>query len=481
MFKKLFKQTFIYGVATVLPRMLNFLLVPLYTKMLPTGTYGEISLIFAYFVLFNVVLSYGMETAFFRFFHKKENKDQVISTSSWSLLGSSVLFLFLGYLFQDQVIKLVDVSRQVLHLVLWILFFDAVVVIPFAWLRARERPIRYAVIKVVNVAVTIGLNIFFLIYLKDWSTQYDFLASLYIPHYEIEYVFIANLVASLLTLLMMISFYFKVRFVFNKILWKKMMRYAFPVLIAGVAFAVNEAFDRIMMSYLLPKEVAKSQIGMYAACYKLALFMTLFSTAFRLGIEPFFFSQAEDKNARQIYAEITKYFTIFGSFILIVVMVFIDLLKRLIILDEAYWEAMNIVPLILLGNLFMGIYYNLSVWYKVTDRTKFGGYISLAAAGVTIGVNLLLIPTIGYIGAAISTLAAYGVMMIMSFFWGQKYYPIPYNLKKIVGYIILSAGFSAISFYGFRNNYTVGISLLLIFLAVIYLGEKNELRKIIKE
>ena len=483
MFKKLFQQTFIYGIATVLPRMLNFLLTLLYTRqdIMGADQYGEFSLVFAYFMLFNVILSYGMETAFFRFFHKKEDKDEVINTSAWSLAGSSTLFLGLGFLFQYQIAAITGISLQVLRLVLWILFFDALVVIPFAWLRARERPIRYAVIKVLNVVINIGLNIFFLAYLKEGAQEYALLQKIYVPDFQVGYIFIANLIASLSSLVLMAPFYLKVQFRFNKDLWKRMLRYAFPVLIAGLAFAVNEAFDRIMMDYLLPQDTAKEQIGFYSACYKLAVFMTLFSTAFRLGVEPFFFSHAEKKDAKAIYAQITKYFSIFGALILISIIVFADVLKVIFIRSEIYWQAMDIVPLILLANLFLGIYYNLSVWYKVTDRTKFGAYISVIAAVVTIVVNLILIPSLGYYGAAISTLAAYGSMMLLSFWWGQKYYPIPYDLKRIVGYIALSVGFSVISFYGFRGNYVVGIGLLIIFLAIIYVGEKDQLLKIIRE
>jgi len=479
-FKKLFKQTFIYGLATVLPRLLNYLLVRLHTRYLPTESYGEVSNVFAYFVVFNVILSYGMETAFFRFFHKEEDKGQVISTSAWSLVGSSLLFLGLGLLFQHQLASIAEIPVDVVRLGIGILVLDALVVIPFAWLRAKERPIRYAFLKIINVAVNVGLNIFFLAYLKRWSVKMPILEKIYIPDFQIEYIFIANFVASLVTLFLLFKFYSKLRFSFDTALWKRIMRYALPVLVAGLAYAINEASDRIMMKYLLPDDIANSELGIYAACYKLTIFMTLFSTAFRLGIEPFFFSHSSSKNARETYAEITKYFSIFGALILVGVMVFADLLKELLISNEAYWEAMDIVPIILLANLFLGIYYNLSVWYKVTDRTRFGGVVSIIAAVITIVANLLLIPSIGYIGAAISTLAAYSTMMLLSFYWGQKYYPIPYNLKKMVGYVALAVVFSMISFYGFRENYVVGISLLLIFMGIIYFGEKEELRKIIR-
>lgn len=478
--KKLFQQTFIYGLATVLPRMLSFLLVPLYTEVLPKEEYGEISVIFAYFVLFNVILAYGMETAFFRYYNKKANKKDVLSTSGWSLVISSFIFLGLALLAQDWISQITGINLEYIKLAIWILLLDALVIIPFAWLRASERPMRYAIVKILNVAVNLGLNVFFLLYLADLAEDFSFFESLYIPDFEINYVFISNLVASGLTLLLMAPFYLKIDFKFNTQLWKSMMKYAFPVLIAGIAFSINEVFDRIMLDYLLPQHIARSEIGAYSACYKLALFMTLFATAFRLGIEPFFFSHAESKNASQTYAQITNYFVVFGSIILVGVTVFVDLLKILLIQNDTYWEAMKIVPLILLANLFLGIYHNLSVWYKITDRTKFGGYISLAGAALTIILNLLLIPVISYTGSAIATLAAYGLMMVLSFYYGQKYYPIPYNLKKIGGYLFLSIIISALSFYVFRGNYFVGIPLLLLFIGIVYFSEKKQILKIIQ-
>lgn len=479
-FKKLFQQTFIYGLATVLPRMLSFLLVPLYTEILPKEEYGEISVIFAYFVLFNVILAYGMETAFFRFYNKQSNKAEVLSTSGISLVVSSILFFGIAIISQEWISAISGIPLQYIELAIWILLLDALVIIPFAWLRASEKPMRYAVIKIINVAVNLGLNVFFLLYLKELVESSEILETLYIPDFEISYVFIANLIASSLTLLLMLPFYTKIDFKFNATLWKSMMKYAFPVLIAGIAFSINEVFDRIMLDYLLPADIARSEIGAYSACYKLALFMTLFATAFRLGIEPFFFSHAESKNAAHTYAQITNYFVVFGSLILVGVIVFVDLLKLILIQNDTYWEAMEIVPLILLANLFLGIYHNLSVWYKITDRTKFGGYISLAGAVLTIALNLLLIPLISYTGSAIATLAAYGLMMLLSFYFGQKYYPIPYNLKKIGGYLSLSIFISALSFYVFRGNYFVGIPLLLLFIGIVYFSEKDQILKIIK-
>ncbi len=479
-FKKLFQQTFIYGLATVLPRMLSFLLVPLYTEVLPKEEYGEISVIFAYFVLFNVVLAYGMETAFFRFYNKQSNKAEVLNTSGISLVISSLVFFAAAFITRDWISVITGIPLEYIQLAIWILLLDALVIIPFAWLRASERPMRYAVIKILNVAVNFGLNVFFLLFLRDLAGNSTIFSSIYVSDFEIGYVFIANLIASALTLGLMAPFYFKIDFKFNLNLWKSMMKYAFPVLVAGIAFSINEVFDRLMLDYLLPADIARSEIGAYSACYKLALFMTLFATAFRLGIEPFFFSHAETKNAAKTYAQITNYFVVFGSLILVGVIVFVDVLKLILIQNDTYWEAMEIVPLILLANLFLGIYHNLSVWYKVTDRTKFGGYISVAGAVLTIVLNLLLIPVISYTGSAIATLGAYGLMMMLSFYYGQKHYPIPYDLKKIGGYLALSIFISALSFYVFRGNYFVGIPLLLVFIGIVYLSEKEQILKIIR-
>ena len=482
-FKTLFKQTFVYGLATVLPRMLSFLLVPLYTdpKVLSSpAEYGEVSVIFSYFVLFNVILAYGMETAFFRFFNKKENKNEVISTSAISLIVSSFGFFALSFFFQNQISTFIDIDVKYINLVIWILLFDALVIIPFTWLRATQRPMRYAVIKILNVAINLGLNLFFLLALKDLASNVAFFNSIYKPNFEISYIFIANLIASAATLVLMLPFYFKIKYIFNSNLWKSMLRYAFPVLIAGVAFSINETFDRILLKELLPPDIADTQIGMYSACYKLALFMTLFATAYRLGIEPFFFSHANSENPQKNYAKITEFFIAFGSVILLTVVVFADVLKPYIVRSEAYWEAMWVVPIILIANFCLGIYHNLSVWYKITDKTKIGAYISIVGAIVTLVLNFLFIKEYSYKASAIATLAAYGAMMFLSYYLGKKYYPIPYNLKKIGIYLFSSIGLSLISFYEFRENYVVGIPMLLVFLTIIYYSEKKEIKLLLK-
>ena len=482
LYKSLFKQTAIYGLATVLPRMLSFLLVRLYTGILPTAEYGEVSIVLSWMVFFNVILSYGMETAFFRFYSAETDKENVIATSTISIFWSSILFLFGALIFRNTLASWAHVDVQYITFTIWILVLDALVIIPFSKLRANKRPMMYAIIKIGNVVVNLVLNLYFLLVLpKIYADSPDsFLGNMYIDNFEIGYIFVSNLLASLLTFVVLSPNYVSLKRNFDVVLWKKMMRYGLPILIAGIAFAVNEHFDKILLGYWLPDNIAKSEVGAYSACYKLGLFMVLFATAFRLGIEPFFFSHSSNENAPQTYAMITKYFVIFGSLILLGVIVFADILKLLLLDNESYWEAMKVVPLIILANFFLGIYNNLSVWYKLTDKTIIGAYISIVGALLTLLLNYVLIPTFSYYGSAIATISAYGSMMLISYILGKKHYPIPYDMEKIGSYLGISILFSVISFYGFRENYFVGIPLLLAFLYFIYHNEKTTILNIIK-
>jgi O-antigen/teichoic acid export membrane protein len=482
LYKNLFKQTAIYGLATVLPRMFSFLLVPLYTDLLPKAAYGKVNIIFAWMIFFNVILAYGMETTFFRFYNNETNKKSVIETTTVSIFWSTLLFLFPALLLKNYLADLSGIDVQYIIYTIWILVLDALVIVPFSKLRAYQRPMIYAVIKIGNVVVNLSLNVFFLIYLPKiaQANPDSFLGSLYTENFEIGYIFVSNIIASLLTFIVLSPNYFHVNWQFDFNLWKRMMRYGLPIMIAGIAFAINEQFDKILLGKLLPANIAEAEVGVYSACYKLGLFMVLYRTAYTLGIEPFFFSHSKNENAPQTYATITKYFVIFGSFILLSVIVFADILKYLMIRDSSYWEAMKVVPLIILANFFLGIYTNLSVWYKLIDKTYIGAYISIVGAIVTLVLNFLLIPTMSYYGSAIATIAAYGTMMSISYFLGNKYYPIPYDIKKITGYLGLSILFSIISFYYFRENYYVGIPLLFTFMYFIYHNEKETLNKILK-
>lgn len=464
--------------------MLSFLLVPLYTEpgvLNSVAEYGKVSIIFSWFVIFNVILAYGMETAFFRYFNKEANPNNVVGTSTVALIVSSLGFFFLALIFKDQIASLTGIKVEYITLVIWILLLDALVIIPFAWLRAKGKSSTYAIIKIANVAINLGLNLFFLLYLKKWAVEGSYWEFLYVPNFEINYIFLSNLVASAVTLILMLNYYFKVQYTFDGNLFKRMIRYALPVLIAGIAFSINETFDRILLGYLLPPDIAETKVGMYSACYKIAVLMTLFATAYRLGIEPYFFSHAKTENPQKNYARILEFFVAFGSIMVLAVVVFADILKPYIVRDSAYWEAMWIVPLILIANFCLGIYHNLSVWYKITDRTKFGAYISVFGALLTLGLNFWLIPIIDFKGSAIATLAAYGCMMVVSYYYGQKYYPIPYNLKKMSLYLLVSSTFSVISFYVYRDLFWVGMSLLILYLLIVFILEKKQLTQLLKK
>lgn len=462
--------------------MFSFFLVPLYTEFLPKAEYGRVNVIFAYLIFFNVILAYGMETAFFRFYNTEENKKSVVETSMISIFCTSILFLITALVFKNPVSDFINIDVQYITYVIWILVLDALVIIPFSKLRINQKPLFYAFVKIGNVAVNLGLNLFFLIYLPiiAASNPNNFISSIYLEDFQIGYIFVSNVVASLLTLMVLLPNYFQIKWKFNFSLWRRMMKYGFPIMIAGIAFAINDQFDKILLNYLLPADIAEEQVGIYSACYKLGLFMVLFRTAYTLGIEPFFFSHASNENAKDTYATITKYFVIFGSLMTLGVIVFADVLKLVMIQDSSFWDAMGVVPLIILANFFLGIYTNLSVWYKLTNQTHIGAYISIVGAVITLALNFLLIPIMSYYGSAIATIAAYGTMMIISYILGNKYYPIPYDMKKISSYLLISIVFSTVYFYLFRENYFVGIPMLIAFTYFIYYNEKEMINRIIK-
>nr|WP_299171150.1 oligosaccharide flippase family protein [uncultured Allomuricauda sp.] len=479
--KRLFKQTFIYGLATVLPRVISFFLLPLYTSVFVNAAgYGQYTNIYAWIAIFNVFLAYGMETTFFRFYHKGENKSTIISTSLISLLGSSLLFLVLALSLKETLASITNINADYIKFTTYILVLDALVIIPFALLRAQEKPMKYAVLKSINVIINLSFNVFFLLILPKIAQENPegFFTGIYQEGWEIQYIFVSNIIASGITLLLLLPTYFKVSYKFDAKVWKQMLKYAGPVMIAGIAFTINEVLDKILLTEILPSSIAESEVGKYGACYKLALFMTLFGTAFRMGVEPFFFSHAKTEKPQKTYAQITNYFVIIGSVILLGVVVFVDVLGKLLIRNEVYWEALHVVPIILLGSFCLGIYHNLSVWYKVTDQTKFGAYISSIGALITLIMNIALIPKIGYMASALATLAAYGSMMLMSYFFGRKYYPVPYNMRKIIFYLSISIIFSALSFYVFHRNLIAGSLLLLLFLTLVYKLEGDKLKSI---
>ena len=482
-FLQLFKQTFIYGIATVFPRIISVILVRVHTDksvINEVSDFGTLSLIFSYIILFNVILSYGLETSFFRFYNSEKNKKDVLNTAAISIIITSFLFISIFSIFKLNISEFTGIGVDYLRIVIWILVVDALTVIPFAYLRVKGKAFKYSIIKIINVLTYFSLNIFLLIFLQDLSEKNQFFDNIYFEDFQVAYIFIANLAASLVSLLLLIPFYFNINYKANFALLKKMLFYGFPILISGLAFTINETFDKILLDFLLPASVAKTEIGMYAACYKLAIFMTLFSTAYKLAIEPFFFSEADKKNSKKNYALVLETFVIIGSSILVLVVVSLDILKQIFIGDPEYWKAMYIVPIILFANFCLGIYQNLSVWYKVTDMTRFAAYISVIGATLTLLINIILIPKYSFLGSAIATFVAYFTMAFLSYVIGKKYYPIPYNTYKILFYLILSVSLSSISFYVYRDNLLIGILCVLIMNLVILLNEKKRIINLLK-
>ena len=446
--KKFFKDTIIYGLATVLPRLMNFVLVPLHTGNLKTTSFSDNTTFYIYASFFNVLLTYGMETAFFRFFTKSKEKDKIFSTTFISLVVTTFLFLIAMLLYSQQLSSMFGISQKYFNLLIGVIVFDTLVVAPFAYLRATGRPIKFAAIKISNILITSDL---------------------------VQYIFIANLAASAVTLLLLLPYFFKTKLYFSKTIFKQLINYGWPIMVAGLAYVINENFDKWIIPNLLDKDIN----GAYSGCYKIAMFMTIFIQAFRLGAEPFFFSHAKEKNAKQTYALIMKYFVIAGSLMFVFIIAYLDIFKALLVTDSSYWQAIQIVPIVLLANLCLGIYFNLAIWYKLTDKTRYGMYLSIVGAIVTISLNITLIPKFGFIAAAWTTLVAYGIMMILSYLLGQKHYPVPYNLKQILGYLFIAVALSIVAL-STKANYYINTIIVLVFLGLIVLFEKKEIKRLLK-
>ena len=450
---------------------MNFVLVPLHTDKLEISSYSDNTTFYVYAAFFNVLLTYGMETAFFRFFTKSEEKSKVFSTALISLTVTAIIFLVVVFTFNEQLAGIVNLNLTYFNLLIGVLVLDTIVVIPFAYLRATGRPIKFTAIKLSNIVIYVLLNFFFLWAIPKFGINY--------PNYDgenlVKYIFIANLAASIATFLLLSPYFFKTKLQFSKTIFKQLLNYSLPIMIAGLAYVINENFDK----WLLPDVLGKDINGAYSGCYKIAVFMTIFIQAFRLGAEPFFFNHAKEKNAKETYARIMKYFVIFGSAMLVFIIAYLDIFKSLIVRDESYWIAIQIVPIVLLANLCLGIYFNLAIWYKLTDKTRYGMYLSLIGALITIVFNVIMIEKIGFIASAWATLLAYGVMMILSYYLGQKHYAVPYNLKSILGYLVLAIGLSIIALNTYANYY-INTGLLLVFLLLVLFLEKNEIKKLLK-
>lgn len=455
-----------------MPKLMNFILVPLHTDTLKTSSYSDNTIFYVYAAFFNVLLTYGMETAFFRFFSKSKEQGKVYSTVLISLISTTVLFFTAVIIFSEQLAALVNLKQIYFNLLIGVLVLDTLVVAPFAYLRATGKPIRFTAVKLSNIGIYVALNFFFLWGIPRLSIDF--------PTYDssdlVRYIFIANLAASAVTLLLLSPYFFNVKWRFDKTIFKQLLNYGWPIMVAGLAYVINENFDK----WLLPELMGKDINGAYSGCYKIAVFMTIFIQAFRLGAEPFFFNYAKEKNAKEIYAEILKYFVIFGSLLLLIIIGYLDFFKILLIKDESYWIAIEIVPIVLLANLCLGIYFNLAIWYKLTDKTRYGMYLSVIGAIITIAFNYIMIPKIGFMASAWATLAAYGIMMIISYLLGQKFYRVPYKLKPVLGYLGLAVFLSAVSFLNFKANYIISSIFIGVYLLIIFITEGKNIKSLIK-
>jgi O-antigen/teichoic acid export membrane protein len=437
--KKLASQTFIYGIPSIAGRFLNYLLTYLYTRVFSTEQFGVNSEFYAYSGFFTVLLAFGMETGFFRFYKRNEQSDQVYSTTLNFILIAALLFLGIIYVFAQPLADLLRYENNVEYIQWfgWILALDAVCAIPFARLRAENKPFQFAGIKVLEIVINVALNVFFLIICrKAYETQSNaFLAGLYNPAIGVGYIFIINLVASGVKMLLLLPQFAGALFKIDKVLLRTIVRYSFPMVLIGFAGVVNEMLDRMLLKYLLPYDEITNlqQLGIYGACYKLAVLMSLFIQAFRFAAEPFFFAQSDKADAPKMYAQVLKFFTIFCVFVFLLVMLYIDWFKLFI--GEDFRAGLGVVPILLLANLFLGIYVNLSVWYKLTDRTLTGAFVSIGGAALTVVLNVLFIPKFGYVASAWATLACYGSMAMVSYVLGQKYYPVPYEWRRLALYI----------------------------------------------
>lgn len=489
--KKLAGQTVIYGLGTIVPRFLNYLLTPLLTYGFTAAEYGINSELYAYISFLNVIFTYGMETTFFNFSSKLENKEEVYNTALISLILSSVFFSLLFLIFAGSIADGLSTPNSIYlpQFIIWsvlIVASDAITAIPFAKLRLENKALKFSVLKLSNVVINFGLTIFFL---KVCKSSYDngetnFMASLYNPEIGIGYAFLANLLANCFTLILLSKQFAGLKFSLNIELLKKMLLYAWPLIILGFAGMINETLDRIILKKLIvDKSEAQIAQGVYGACYKIAILMTIFIQAFRFAAEPFFFNKAKEKDSTKSYALVMKYFVIFCLFLFLATTLNLDWIKLFI--GPNFRSGLNVVPILLMANLCLGVVYNLAIWYKLNGQTKYGAIIAIVGAIITIVVNVIFVPHYSYVASAWATLAAYSGMMVLSYILGQKYFPIKYNIKAITVYTLIALGFYFISLtYNGMENVILKVILNNLFVAffvfILYKLEFSNITKLTK-
>lgn len=476
--KQLAGQTAVYGFGVVIPRLLSYLLLtPFYTRVFLKVEYGIITELYAYVVFLIVILTYGLETGFFRFADGKSNKDDVYKTSLISILLSSLLWVALVVMFYGGIAEVLDYGNNKQY-ILWlglIVGLDAFSSVPFAKIRLENKALKYSIIRVVEVSVTLFFNWFFILYCHNHYQDSEWISRIYNPEIRVGYVLVSNLIASGIKIILLSKEIFSIAGKFDVILWRKILVYSFPLLIAGLAGTVNEALDRVLLKHLVsPPLIPLEQLGIYGASFKLAVLMTLFIQMFRYAAEPFFFSKMNDSNARHIYADVMKFFIFAGLLIFLLVMLYIDVFKLFI--GKEFREAIGIVPIILVANLFMGIYYNLSVWFKLTNRTQYGAMMVIAGAIITIAINYFFIPKFNYLASAWGHFFAYLFMVLLSYFIGRKFYRIDYQLGRILGYSLMAIAiyllFNQLTFENALFEYLLKTLSLLIYIGIFVRTEK---------
>lgn len=508
--KKFAGQTVIYGLTAVISKLLSFVLTPVYVKAYQVKTYGIFTSLYSAAAILNAVLAFGMETTFFRYLQKHDNdKRAVMNNTFFFIILTSAVFLLGTLLFANDISTFLFDDKgpervSYIYFFAVILTADALAVIPFALIRANEQPLRYGLIKLANIAVMVTFTLFFIVvfpyalknnligaeWIGTWLKFQDGTANsstIPFPEVWIGYAFLANLIASLATLILLIPEFAQLRIHPNRKMMESMLWYSIPILIANLSFIINEHLDKVFLIKLLPASIGERDLGIYGASAKLAVFLNIFIQAFRLGAEPFFFSHAKNPNAKSTYAIIMDYFIILMCIAVVALLANIDIIKYFIEGKDAeeqalYWSGLKVVPVLLIGYIFLGIYMNLSIWYKLSDQTRYGLYISGFGALVTIGLNLIFIPKYSYVASAWITLLAYFVMTALSYFLGQKNYPIPYHIKKNIYYIGAAVMMSYLCFYVFDSDLLIGNMILVAFIvSTIFIEKKNFLNQIVKK
>jgi O-antigen/teichoic acid export membrane protein len=495
--KKFAGQTMLYGLSTIVARVLNFLLTPLYVRLFPTHVYGIFTNMYAWAAMLNALLAFGMETTYFRFLQKHQDKPHAVFSNSF-LITVATSFVFMVSLFScspmiatwlNKGVYDADYERYI-HYFGFILVADALAIVPFSMLRAQNRAVRFVSIKITNIVVMVALNLLLIVWVPQqiaagaWGSEW--MQSWYREGW-IGYVFLSNLFASVLTFLLLLPQLFQIRWQIDWSMWKSMLAYSFPILIANISFIINELVDKM---YFIPKLVPGTQadvdLGIYGAVSKMAIFLSLMVQAFRLGAEPFFFSVSKEGHARKTYAVIMDYFVICMVVAMVGVVANLDWLKHFIrsadpVERVLYWSGLKVVPILLLSYVFLGIYMNLSIWYKLTDQTKYAFYISGIGALCTIVLNYWLVPSYSYVAAAWVTLIAYILMVVLSYLWGQKHYAVPYKVGKNLLYIGIGILVSVVIYFGFHGHIWWSNLLWLSMIGVIAMREYKELFRLMKE